>query len=181
MKQFFIRNIYFVFLSVLLVGYQQEEQKIPWQENRPLVWEDFKAPVNQGSPYKALTNSGITYGFDYENNELKYTVNCFYDPFSSWVKEDGKTDDLLVHEQGHFNITELYARKIRKKFSETKFTSDNVVNLSESIFKDLMKASIIMQRLYDTETDHNKNVSEQQKWNKKISAELEKLAAYKSE
>ncbi len=33
---------------------------------------------------------------------------------TSWVKPARKSAELLRHEQGHFDITELYARKMRR-------------------------------------------------------------------
>ncbi len=45
---------------------------------------------------------------------------AFFDRQRSWVKNEAKLDYVLRHEQGHFDIFEVYTRKIRKALSEKK-------------------------------------------------------------
>jgi hypothetical protein len=41
------------------------------------------------------------------------------EPYKSWIKD--KSDSLtLTHERAHFDITEIYARKLRKELSTIK-------------------------------------------------------------
>src|SRR5690625_3492554 len=87
--------------------------------------------------------------------------------YDSWVKE--KKELLLNHEQIHFNITELYTRKIRKDLQ--KYLDDNKSHELDSIAKIyhcLEDEFWETQFLYDKETNHSKNTVEQKKWDRKI-------------
>jgi len=95
------------------------------------------------------------------------------------VKVDQKyRDDLLVHEQTHFDLTELYARKLRKQLSETKFTRSNPSKESFPIFKEMQKQYRDRQDLYERETDFSLNTAKQAEWTARIVAELNELSAY---
>src|SRR5690606_30202906 len=109
-------------LALTLVSAQVQE-KIFWQEDG-LSWNDFKSAPNQSSSFHANTSAGISYSWGIKNSngiiELNYEVLSFFNPENSWVKPGSDNKYLLQHEQLHFDITELHARKLRKKLSEIK-------------------------------------------------------------
>jgi len=85
-----------------------------------------------------------------------------------------------MHEQGHFDIAELFARKLRKAFAEYKFNA-------QTVGKDIDKLFILNKQerterdvLYDKETNHSQNKQQQVLWNKKIKSELDNLKKFAS-
>jgi len=167
-----LRHIFFLalFLSLGFV-FSQEEETIPWDPDRKLEWEDFK-----GRPFKtawaaAVTASGITYEFSSveKDGNLKLDINIsthFY-PEESWFQPDLINGVILSHEQLHFDISELFARKMRKKVSETNFTS-NVKAEIKKIYRDILKELSAFQKKYDFETNFSRNFEKQLEWNEKI-------------
>lgn len=111
------------------------EKQVIWSENRKLEWADFRAE-NEPHAYNAtaLTYCGIEYGVSaltslYGNN-TKYIVKCIFFPEKSWVTADvtQRTAEVLKHEQTHFDLCEVYARRLYKELTNTKinaFTLDN--------------------------------------------------------
>ncbi len=101
-------------------NFKTHEKEIEWTANRKLTWEDFK-----GNP-KTFTNSNTaaeTYcGFGFQTNRVTmfknakiFTLNSFNTNLS-WIRPDQKNSaDLLEHEQGHFDLCEVYTRQLRKK------------------------------------------------------------------
>ena len=55
--------------------------------------------------------------------QLDFEVNAFFYPNESWYKPDVCNNLILSHEQLHFDITELHARKFRQMVSNTRFTN----------------------------------------------------------
>lgn len=179
--------ILYVFLlaNVLSAFAQKEADKIFWQENI-LSWDDFKAPPSSDSPYHANTNAGMSYGWNIrqENGdiELQYEVLCFFNPNSSWVRPESKTEYLLQHEQLHFDITELYARKLRKKLAEVKpqhLKRDPRQHLNQ-LYEAIMKEKTLTQAKFDRETKHSINREAEVRWRGYVKREMNKYKKFSS-
>jgi hypothetical protein len=80
-------------------------------------------------------------------------------PSQSWVHPDHKVPALLNHEQLHFDITELYARKMKKEMSKyyflsvSEFVSKKIDTEVKSIFTSLYNEHMSIQQKYDVETN----------------------------
>ncbi|MGB5507543.1 DUF922 domain-containing protein, partial [Robiginitalea sp.] len=89
----------------------------------------------------------------------------------SWYHPELSNAGVLMHEQLHFDITELYARKMRKILSERTF-SGNVRGDVRQIFSKINRELKAFQDRYDLETDFSRNREAQQQWNKRIAEKL---------
>ena len=98
-------------------------------------------------------------------------------PQQSWVLT--QTDTVLNHERGHFDITELFARKLRKEISRRKFTVANINREVPKLFRQINEQRDQMQDRYDEETNHSIDYSKQIAWEKHIQEELLALEEYK--
>ena len=82
----------------------------------------IKARPDPSSDAAASTATylGINYGIT--QFIFTYKINCRLSKNKSWVRY--KSDYVLSHEQGHFDITEIFARKLNKMMSEYKFDKE---------------------------------------------------------
>lgn len=162
---------------VLTVGFvfSQEEEAILWSPDLKLQWENFK-----GRPFKtawasAVTASGISYEFSsVENNgrfELNIKVDTYFYPAQSWYQPKLCDTVVLGHEQLHFDISELYAQKMRKRLANATFTK-NVKTEIKAIYKSILKELANFQKKYDYETNFSRNLRQQLLWNKEIEKRL---------
>lgn len=174
-----IKKVHFIIflLALLSISNVQSQEVVSWEPDFRFTWNDFKgaAPIN--SRAAATTASGITYRFStfYENNELQidYKVFAYFYPTKSWYKPALCNDITLLHEQLHFDITELYARKLRKKLAEAKFTK-NVKEEIRKIYKATIRQLNDFQNKYDSETNYSRNLPVQERWVKEIEEALSK-------
>jgi predicted secreted Zn-dependent protease len=83
----------------------------------------------------------------------------------------------LLHEQGHFDITELYARKLDEAIREYNFNPKKFKTDLDQIYKDIMDEKEDRQNRYDLETDFSRNQEKQAEWIKKIQKELMRYSA----
>ena len=133
----------------------------------------------------AITASGITFGFSIKQNKnnevLSFTsdVHAHFYTEQSWYKKAQADMHVLGHEQRHFDITELFARKFRMRIDTLK-VSDNIRRELKQIHKSVLKEMSQMQDRYDDDTDFSRNFKAQAKWEIFINKELQKLSAYKS-
>lgn len=159
-----------------LSGFAQEiDTSIPWSLERRLSWNDFKGPVPPDAVPAATTASGISYKYSanliYHEVELDFEVNAFFYPNESWYKPDYCDDLILSHEQLHFDISELFARKMRLKLERTSFT-ENVKSEIRDIYKNTLKELSEFQEKYDWETNFSRNAEAQLRWNARIQEAL---------
>src|SRR4029078_3590622 len=83
---------------------------IRWKESGKLSFEDFKGNVPGFTPWAATTSSQISFYYESVNGKLsKVVVYASFNKEKSWMKK--KLPEVLAHEQLHFDITEIFARK----------------------------------------------------------------------
>jgi hypothetical protein len=171
-------KIFFQFLVIAFPIFSLSDKSfIDWNTNHKLVWDDFKAAPDMNSRNAALTTSAIQFNFTYDGHNLNYTITCQFDKNKSWGKV--KTDYILSHEQGHFDITEIFARKLNKSLKE--YTVGNIKSLSKDlnkIYQNTMHELNHYQDVYDSETNFSINKEQQAEWLEKISKELKSLHEY---
>ncbi|MFK2819835.1 DUF922 domain-containing protein [Flavobacteriaceae sp. LMIT009] len=170
-----------VCLSLLFV---QDEPKISWDLSYRLDWSDFRGTPRPQNNAVAVTASGITFAYSTKKTDTRlidYRVEISADfyPEKSWCVRDRVNNNILNHERLHFDITELFARKFRKRVAETRF--DLGINKQiEFIHEEINKELEEMQNKYDAETDHSQIIEKQQEWQTYIVEELNKLVRYSS-
>ena len=151
--------------------------EISWQKHRKLTWDDFRGsvPMNADEQTAAATYCGIgfeTNAISTTNNNLKIRVyNTFYIN-DSWARPEEMNDDVLAHEQGHFDLCELYTRKLRERMSSVKVNVNTLKPILRKIYEDLQAEYKARQEAYEDETAHGVNLSQQKKWQQMLDKEL---------
>jgi hypothetical protein len=96
----------------------------------------------------------------------------------SWVRREKESEDLLKKEQIYFDLEELFARKIKKKASETTFDSATAQDEFNKLCSAFRKECRSRVKMYDTETASSPDDKIELEWEKKIEEELEDLVAF---
>ncbi|MGB0918032.1 MAG: DUF922 domain-containing protein [Flavobacteriales bacterium] len=171
----------FIFLLATASGFAQNTCKhcLEWNENRKLTWADFKGKPNKLSRNEALTDSGMSIGLACDDNSSEVTIRCFFDPKKSWAKDE-RSEYLLAHEQLHFDITELFVRKLRKQIDKLGDDCDKLNKYIEKYYNENYKDFVKYQHAYDSESRHSIDKEKQAYWEKKVALELEQLKPYAS-
>jgi Bacterial protein of unknown function (DUF922) len=166
-----------VFSILLFTGPHKEGNSIQWEASRRLAWDDFKSVPDNNSSNAALTSSTLSFKYNYDAEKgFSYSIACLFEKNSSWGKV--KTDYILSHEQGHFDIAEICARKLNKTVSAYSFNPATARKEVPDMYQQIMKDLAAMQNQYDSETDFSRDKEEQAAWKIKIKNELEQLKAY---
>lgn len=162
-------------------GFQEKvnidyDSVIEWARKRPLVKNDFKGirPEESGLT-EALSFIFISIDVKPGNTgKYKCDFRAYFRPSISWSIPN-MYDSLLLHEQIHFDMCELIARKLRLFFRDGVSPSElsKVNDKYDSMIAELME----MSNLYDIETFGIYYLA-QVKWKKKIDEELEGLRNY---
>lgn len=160
---------------------RKHEKEIEWSPSRKLTWEDFK-----GEPRTSLdVGAESACGFFIEINQAtvfnkpKLATRTTFDCSLSWVNTNQKgRQDLLQHEQAHFDLCEIYARRLKKRLIENKLTGAKIKRDLNTIFMQVHREYVKRQNAYDRETDFSRNSEKQAEWLKIINDELQALNSY---
>lgn len=197
MKNQILKNIFFFvgFITLLSFSFVKDEF-ILWQENKKLKIQDFKADnkdtvkVNKQQFLGAISAIRIEYSsFQRNKNSVPdFSIKTYFDPNESWMLL--KNDYVLQHEQIHFDLTELYARKMRKSVESLR--QKNVTNIS--IYRKKIQHWNVMKEKASNQFDADnqdyyikigqkilfqKN-PKQEAWKKKVDRELFQYSLFKN-
>ncbi|MBO3097280.1 DUF922 domain-containing protein [Gelidibacter pelagius] len=170
-------------LALTLIGSSSNEDVLEWQENVQLKWSDFKGEPKDLGDIVAITSSGISFRFSIKegNGEVigfDTQVQAHFYPKRSWVHKKKSSDHILAHEQLHFDITELHARKFKKEITQLNISKDIKRDLN-STYKRINKEMTVMQHSYDIESNYSRNIIMQAAWKIKIDDALKVYDDYK--
>ncbi|GAA4464458.1 hypothetical protein GCM10023093_14840 [Nemorincola caseinilytica] len=148
--------------------------RFSWSEHRKLSWEDFKGPSDGGS-HESAAATCCSIGFKIDNTgtgDRKVTVyNTFYID-RSWVKEDARIGSILAHEQGHFDLCELYTRKLRERTAAIDVNAKDLKQQLMDIYAAVNDEYEARQQAYEYETTHGTDLPAQNRWERMIQREL---------
>ena len=163
--------------------FAQSGSDLTWPQHATLTWDDFKgqAPKSEGPP-SALSDTGFKYQLLCTNGMLDIDAQAFFSPSGSWVKPNDKNPELLKHEQGHFNMAELYALRLGKAIRDARVNCENTTQANaagEKIVSEFQHRWQDAERRYEEDTKEGTDVAKQTAASNRIDAELAALKADK--
>lgn len=164
----------FIIALLILFTFHIHAQKviINGQEgNRKLTWDDFTGRPDKSEPYFAYTHWNVSQKMDnirvmgdsVSVGFLEVTLEL--DPKKSWAKKGNLSDELLVHEQGHFDLGLMCQKEILTLLKQARFTKSNLSYTVQNIISSQLTKYDGLMKKYDLETNHSANKEEQKKWN----------------
>jgi len=168
-----------------------ENDILVWSNDSFLKWSDFKAESNSAAFEDSHSiikyRQTWTVNSDEIGNQILFFIENLqlsveFHPVLSWVRLSQVNDDLLKHEQGHFDLAELVKRenleKLKNKFHGKQFPTrgkneeqrkqfakhDSGKMIAEEVEK---LEEILSQRRqeYDEQTNFGQNLEKQLEYN----------------
>jgi len=174
-------RILLLLVSVVVLfsfNYNPKFNEINWDENYKLIWGDFMGTPKPWSDFVAQTVSVIEQSYSCKDGNFTFDIKAKFNRDKSWTRTY-RNMEVLEHEQKHFDLTEIYARKMRMTYYSLKtpcnYTMDELGTIYDELFEELKH----VQDQYDAETDHGIKKKEQARWNQMIETRLIELDAYK--
>ena len=173
-------------LSIFLIkdNLIQKDNYILWSSNRKLKFEDFKGKQKEFSFFeKALSTCAIkSKGHINDIGIPVFDIKAVFVTNESWIVQ--KDSLMLKHEQVHFDIAEVYARKIRKAIDSLAKLEVSNVDLYKTILEKYYQQCDSYNDKYDNDVytvindDVEYRFEEQDRWIEKIAKELDELKEY---
>jgi len=181
------RIVAILLLCIAQIGFAQKSDITPkikrlkddtivWRADSLLNKDDFKSR-SKGSSAMGFTSSGIFLYPSENGGVLVFYVEAIFIKSKSYITK--YSEYILKHEQLHFDICELYARKLRQKLAETDFKKvKNVQQLIQNAYAKVNQEFGREQEKYDKDTEHGLNAAKQQVWSDDIHRRLKELDAF---
>jgi hypothetical protein len=164
------------FIPVFCFSQDKNEELIEWSASRQLVWSDYKGRPDPNSDAAALTTTYLGIEYHIEAKSFTWKIQCRFSKTRSWG--ESKTEYILQHEQGHFDIAEIFARRLNKKMGEYRFNATTYQKDLRAIYESIASEKGDFQDQYDRETDHSRKKEQQAEWTKKIENLLKEYQSY---
>lgn len=168
---------------------------IPWDAGRSLAWSDFRGAVDpRAAPERvAVTAASLSWGYDYKiernGDACAYWITgvraqAVFDQADSWVRPGHRNAAVLGHEQGHFDLTQIYKLILDRRMSalvgdRRPCEGDTLEKASRSaearaaerariVFEDVWRRHLSTQQAYDGQTRHGLETEAQALWTERI-------------
>jgi hypothetical protein len=190
MKSALYLSLIFIFSTckyrgILISYYKTNSKKLYWSQDSLLSIDNFKRKKMKDIDANSVTS--IEYSLYEKDSTLLFEINTvFYTKLSTWnTLATDNYEALLRHENIHFAITELFARKFRKFYIDSFDVLIREGQFNTSMFnKYINKIAIVgvkkEQQIYDKETQHGTETTKQEEWEVRIINELRQYQDYSS-
>jgi len=170
-------------LTESIASQMAKHEAFPWSLRRTLTWADFKGSPPRDNSAAAETAYTLFYGVHCVGSKFEFRVVAAFRPNESWVrptvvKSTADSARALRHEQTHFDISEVHARRMRRYFAELvapcRTSTNDLADAAQRFVSDERNA----QAQYDKETDHSRSAAQQTRWDKEIDNQLLTLSRF---
>lgn len=163
-------------ILILFVSFSAFSQIMEWRPNILLTKADFQGPV----PEDTINHAGTAYNIGYEvvstsiwTGRIKMRTYAIFDKSKSWMNQNFYTDDLLNHEQKHFDIAQIYACKLQKLINkEIRIPQDFDAKMM-TLNKTIADECELFHKKYDSKTNHGTIPEIQKQYNQIIGQQIE--------
>lgn len=170
------RNLILTFKEI---GGSNDGDTVFYNPKRPLIWDDFRGKGRVGSRYAAA----VFTSFGYEGRSFPKGVDLvveiglkiFMVKSMSWGNADARNANTIRHEQLHFDVTRVVVERFKERLKKADLTIEDFDSEMQYQFLESFREMNTEQEKYDGETGHGINAGAQAQWDRKTTAEIERI------
>lgn len=153
------------------------DSAFPWSAARLLRWSDFRGQPPRGGEEGAKTAYALFYAWKCRSEAFEFRVIAAFRPRQSWVKpvivnDSAQSRSALGHEQTHFDLAEMHARRMRQYFNALPDACRKTDRELTALARRLLQEEKEEQQRYDAETGHGLRAAEQTRWSREVARRL---------
>ncbi|MBD3582198.1 hypothetical protein [Flavobacterium selenitireducens] len=157
----------------------QDIDKIPWSSTKKLTWPDFQGVPDTARSNLAAMSTVVVEISDghWEGDIPKFKIGTYFIKSKSWTTTNDNY--TLNHEQVHFDLHELYARKIRKAFDSLNRKKVSEVPSYQKVYNRYLEEATARHYRYDSEANFNE--IKQQQWSRQVQSDIQQTKQYEAQ
>lgn len=161
-------KLLFFLLLLSLSGNDPSENRIDY---KALSWSDYKGKVpEKDQQVAARTCTEMELEITEYGPKYHYAVRAYFLPDSSFVRTPN--DDILLHEQTHFDIAHVAAMRCTKRLAKFKYEENGIQKQVGDIYRVAFHEMEKLQEQFDEESQHGLNAKIEKAWEDRIQQQL---------
>ncbi|MCK3683340.1 hypothetical protein [Maribellus sp. YY47] len=175
-----IKKLLFLVLFAFTATVVWAQNMLEWSEDHPLTVKDFEAPAPNNGQMQTVSGSfSVSYEFGglslISTRNLNQYVHANFQKNASYIDraDAATTNRLLAYQQLIFNVYELQARNLRKKFYDER--GKLLTKGPGLLYQEVAAEHSVLLGKVESETFHGASMDEIKRWNEWVLQELEKL------
>ena len=174
-----------VLTASLVFANEMEPWRVDWESVPTISWDLFQgtppsdaahrteaAAIHMTIRWHASYSVSSSNGSHWSGQVASITVTNTMEPALSWVVPGKGYPSVLEHEQLHFDLNEVYRRKLECLLLATQACSGSTQQGAVDLLNTTLHqtANVVLQKLsemqalYDAQTSHGNNTGEQARW-----------------
>jgi len=180
-----MKPVFFIVVCFLQMTSVAQVAAVINYEPNSLKWTQYSLSSKPSGYQKAFTYCGISYAVRSDEKGLTAEFQAYVDLKESWVLKGAQSSALLIHEQGFFDLTEVYARLMKQATIEyiesegPNLTYEALLVAVRQIYREKNNELFNEQQSYNVQTRNGNDREAQEAWNKTIKNRLIALEIYK--
>lgn len=161
-----------------LVFAQNTTNHLQWSATRKLTVEDFLIKTKSLETTSSFAQFSFDFqvnGFDFMTKNFNKKVKNYIIKSASWIDTTVNVSQVLVYQQTLFDLSEIYARKLRKALRENRKKIANGTQIVKELNDTIMTSFAERRVSYDRETNFGADWIRQKEWEVQIQKELLEL------
>ena len=169
-----------LFIAILEADFFIKKGVKVWEAGSSVTESDFRGYPNYLTQYDAAISSKFVYNINGKSIDSVDVKTEMYQ-HHSWIKKSVIASDyLLRHEQYHFNISEIIARKFKQNLILRSNNSFNEKSIKEQYIFYLRELNYLQDK-YDEDAKHSIDIEKQKDWEYMVDSMLSIYTIYSAD
>jgi hypothetical protein len=172
-------------VPLLVSAAESQPPQVAWSQTQPVTWDLFQATppgdaaqrneaaaIHMTLTWHATFTASCSDGTHWTGSVSSVVVTNTMEPTLSWVVPGRQNPDVLHHAQSHFDLSEVYRRKIELSLQRVASCQalteqgafDQLKSQASQTASALLQKLSDMTDLYDTQTCNGTDPGEQARW-----------------
>ena len=170
----------FLFLFNFSFAQQEETSEKIWDDKNPLQAADFKLKTSSNSSFALFTLSYNLSGLDFMTKNFNKKVKNIMLTDASFIDLEN-VEYALAYQQILFDISEVYARQLRKSFLENRWKLAGNIAIAEE-FSDSISTEMSKERSrFEQESKNGNDRDVMKTWKQNVDQRISALAPFSYE
>lgn len=171
------------FLLVFAAAYSQkkDDDRVYWNDRQKLIVDDFGIKTKNLESGATSADFAIDYDvsrFNFVSKNFNKNVRNYMVKSTSQIDTTGNVRQYLLYQQTLFDLSEVYARELRKALKENRKLLISGTKVADELNWKVMSEFLDRRSKYTQETNSAGDPVKQKEWEDQIAYELNELKDY---
>lgn len=176
-----VMSFLILFVSGSAFSQKKDDNRMYWSDRQKLIVDDFGIKTKNLESGATSAEFSIDYDvsrFNFLSKNFNKNVRNYMVKSTSQIDTTGNVQQYLLYQQTLFDLSEVYARELRKALKENKKLLISGTKVADELNWKVMSEFLDRRSKYTQETNSASDPVKQKEWEDQIAYELGELKDY---